>query len=204
MTGARRWTEATVDLAAVPAGGMSVRLAAGEEDLRAIADRLQIPAVEDCTATFALRPEPGRGGTLVEGRLSARLTRSCVVTDDPMAETVDQPVECLVVAEEPAADEDEGADEPDYEVAPDGRVDLAELAVQLLAVSMAAYPRGPDADKALAAVRDAVRGDRENAPAGASENPFAGLGARLGLPATESPGAAKTGAGSAGDEDDGS
>ena len=176
MTGALQWADATVDLGTVPAGGMSVRLAAGAEERCAIADRLQLPAVEDCAAAFSLRPEPGRGGTLVEGRLSARLVRRCVVTDEPVAEAIDQPVECLVVAQEPAARDDD-ADEPDYEVAPDGKVDLAELAVQFLSVSMAAYPRGPDADRALAAFRAG------ESAAGDADSPFAGLGARLGMAA---------------------
>lgn len=172
MTGTRRWDEAAVDVAAVPQGGIFISLSADESDRRAIADRLQLPAVEDCTATFALRPDPGRG-TLVEGRLSARLVRRCVVTGDPMEEKVDQPVECLIVAGEPAPPENDAAEEPDYEVAPDGRVDLAELAVQVLAVSMAAYPRGPGADEALAAF---------GAPAAdLPDNPFAGLGVRMGI-----------------------
>lgn len=175
MNAPHRWSGATVDLASVPAGGMSVRLSAGVEERRAIADRLQLPDVEDCTAKLTLRPDSGRGGMSVEGQLSARLVRRCVVTDDRMAETVDRTVECLIVAEEPA-DRDDGADDQDYEIAPDGRVDLAELAVQFLAVSMAAYPRGPDADRALAAFR--TEGD---SAAGDPDNPFAGLGARLGL-----------------------
>ena len=179
MTGALRWADATVDLGTVPAGGMSVRLAAGAEDRHAIADRLQLPAVEACAAAFSLRPEPGRGGTLVEGRLSARLVRRCVVTDDPIAESIDQPVECLVVADEPEA-RDDGADEPDYEVAPDGKIDLADLAVQLLSVSMAAYPRGPDADRVLTAFRAG------EGAAGDPDNPFADLGARLGMAAAGS------------------
>lgn len=175
MTGTRRWTKAAIDVATVPPGGISVDLSAGESDRRAMADRLQLQAVETCTATFALRPDPGRG-TWVEGRLSARLTRRCVVTGDPMEERIDQPVECLVVVEEPAPSEDDTAEEPDYEVAPDGRVDLAELAVQLLAVTMAAYPRGPGADEALAAF---------GAPAAnLPDKPFADLGARMGMAAS--------------------
>ena len=176
MTGALQWADAMVDLATLPAGGMSVHLAAGSEERRAIADRLDIPAVENCAATLALRPDSDRGATLVEGRLSARLVRRCVVTDDPMAETIDRPVECLIVVEEPAV-RDDGADEPDYEVVPDGRVDLAELAVQLLSVSMAVYPRSTDADRTLAAVRAG------ESAAGGPDSPFAGLGARLGMPA---------------------
>ena len=179
MTKVLQWTDATVDIGVVPAGGMSVHLVAGAEDRRAIADRLQLPAVEECAAAFALRPEPGHCGTLVEGRLSARLVRRCVVTDDPVAEAIDQPVECLVVAEEPAA-RDDRASEPDYEVAPDDIVDLAELAVQLLSVSMATYPRGPGADQALASFRagESAAGDRDN--------PFSCLGLRLAV-ATASP-----------------
>jgi len=174
VTGARRWDEAAVDVATVPQGGISIDLSAGESDRRAIADRLQLPAVEDCAATFTLRPDPGRG-TLVEGRLTARLVRECVVTGDPVEEKVDQPVECLVVAEEPALVEDDSTEEPDYEVALDGRLDLAELAVQLLAVSMATYPRGPGADEALAAFGSSA--------ADITDSPFADLGARMGLAA---------------------
>ena len=194
MTATRRWSDAAVDIAAVPAGGMSVSLAAEAGDRRAIADRLRLPGVDACTATFALRPEAGRG-IAVEGRLSARLVRRCVVTGDPMAETIDQPVECLVVAEEPAAPEEDGAEEPDYEVAPDGRVDLAELAVQYLAVSMAAYPRGPGADDALEAFGAALRARSENAAdaADAAQGPFAGLGDRLGMPAARAQGAPRSG-----------
>lgn len=183
MTGTRPWTEATVDLAAVPAAGMSVRLSAGAEDRRAIADRLQLPAVEDCTATIRIRPEGGRDRTTIEGRLSARLVRRCVVTDDPFTEAVEQTVECLVVKEEPDA-RDDGADEPDCEVVPDGVVDLAELTIQYLAVSMAAYPRGPDADRALAAFRAET-----TSAAGEPDSPFAGLGGRLGMTAAKPDGA---------------
>ena len=179
MTGTRPWTGATVDLAAVPAAGLSVCLSAGAEDRRAIADRLQLPAVEDCTASFRIRPEAGRDRTMIEGRLTARLVRRCVVTDDPFTEAVEQTVECLVVEEEPEV-RDDGADEPDCEVVPDGAVDLAELAIQYLAVSMAAYPRGPDADRALAAFRA-----EGNSAAGEPDGPFAGLGGRLGMTAAK-------------------
>ena len=185
MTATRRWNHAAVDVAAVPPGGLSVRLSAGAGDRRSIAGRLGLPAVETCTASFALLPQPGRG-ILVEGRLSARLIRLCVVTGDPMEETVDQPFACLVVAKEPAPEEDGGADEPDYEVAPDGRVDLAELAVQFLSVSMEAYPRGPDADEALAAIREDGL-----SPAGGPETPFAGLGERMGMPEAGASGSAR-------------
>ena len=178
MTRTLHWADAGVDVATLPAGGAAVRLSAGAEDRRAIADRLLVPSVEACAATFALRPEPGRG-ILVEGRLRARLVRRCVVSGDAMEEIVDRAFETAVVEEEPAAAADDTAEEMDYEVAPDGRVDLAELAIQFLAVSMAAYPRGPGADAALAAF--GAQGDA----GGGRGKPFAGLGARLGMPAAE-------------------
>ncbi|MCY3830588.1 MAG: hypothetical protein OXF89_15785 [Rhodospirillaceae bacterium] len=182
MTRALRWGDAGVDVATLPAGGAAVRLSAGAKDRRAIAGRLQLPSVEACAATFALRAEPGRG-VLVEGRLRARLVRRCVVSGDAMEEIVDRAFESAIVREEPAAAEDDAAEEMDYEVAPDGRVDLAELAIQILAVSMAAYPRGPGADAVLAEF--GAQGDA----AGGQEKPFAGLGARLGMPGAEPDGA---------------
>ena len=183
MTRALHWADAGIDVATLPAGGATVRLSAGAEDRRAIAGRLQLPSVEACTATFALRAEPGRG-VLVDGRLRARLIRRCVVSGDTMEEIVDRAFETAIVKEEPAAAGDDTAEETDYEVAPDGRVDLAELAVQFLAVSMAAYPRGPGADGVLAAFE--AQGE---AAGGGRGKPFAGLGARLGMPAAEPDGA---------------
>ncbi len=187
MTPNRPWSGATVEVAAVPAGGMAVNLRAGAADRRAMAERLQLPGVEAFSVAFALRPEPGRG-LWIGGRLTARLTRRCVVTDETFEETLDRPVETLVVGDEGAIPEDDGADGPDYEVAPDGRVDLAELAVQLAAVSMAAWPRGPGADAALAAFR-ARNGAADGSEAGAAppENPLAALRERMAASAPPRP-----------------
>ncbi|MDE0716334.1 MAG: hypothetical protein OXH64_00170, partial [Rhodospirillaceae bacterium] len=79
---------------------------------------------------------------------------------------------------------DDGAEGPGCEGVPDGLGELAELAIQYVAVSMAAYPRGPDADRALAAFRAEA-----TTAAGEPDSPFAGLGGRLGMTAGKPGGA---------------
>ena len=173
MTRSLAWQAATVDVETVPPQGLAVSLDAGAPERAAIAERLGIPGVEAVTASFTLRPFAG-DATEVRGVVQATLVRTCVVTDEPMTEAIDEAVTCLIVSEEPAEAEEEDPDEPDYEVAPDGIVDLADLAEQYLALAMTSYPRRPEADAELAALQPRMADDGAG-----TDNPFAALGQRL-------------------------
>lgn len=133
-----------VGLAAVPAQGRTFDLAADPAALAAIAARLGVPAVERLAGRLVIAPEPG--GFRLSGRVTAALSRVCVVTLAPLAETVDEAFELRFT---PAGASDDGADLTVDEDAPEplegDSLDLAEILVQQLALAMSPYPRRPDA-----------------------------------------------------------
>ena len=126
----------------------------------ALAVRLRIPAVHALRCRFELRRQ---GDTvLAEATLDARVEQSCVVSLEPVAQTVQERVSLRFV---PSVDEDadEDPEAPD-ELPYDGRtIDLGEAAAEQLALALDPYPRHPDAELDPAATEE---------PAGA----FAGLG----------------------------
>jgi len=134
-----------VDAASVPANGWRFRLKAGEADRIEIARRHDVPAVLSCAASCVILP---KDGALAEVRmdLSVRLKRRCVVTCELMEEQIFEAFETTVVGADPFPASNENADDEDFEIAQSGKIDLADLAVQYLAVAMTPYPRSDDAD----------------------------------------------------------
>lgn len=123
-------------------------IAATPAECAALAERLDLIALDGLTATLRLRRLPG-GLIRVSGRFVAEVVQSCVVTLVPV------PAHCDVTFSmrfgeiampetlreiEVAA---EGEDEP--EPVEDGQIDLGEAVVQQLAVSLDPYPRAPGA-----------------------------------------------------------
>lgn len=133
-----------VTLSAVPAQGQTFDLAAEPAALAAIAERLAIPAAERLSGRIFIAPEPG--GFRLSGRVSATLSRVCVVTLAPLAEVVDEPFD-LRFASAGAADDavDLTLDEDSPEPLDGDSLDIAEILVQQLALAMSPYPRRPDA-----------------------------------------------------------
>jgi uncharacterized metal-binding protein YceD (DUF177 family) len=84
----------------------------------------------------------------VKGRVSAELAQACVVTLDPVPARIDVrfEVDFLEGAQPAVADLEldvEGAEAP--EPAPDGWIDLGELAAEQLGLAIDPYPRKADA-----------------------------------------------------------
>ena len=111
-------------------------------ECEALAKLYHIPRVLALTCRFALR----RQGDLVlaEGELDAQVEQSCVVSLEPVGQTVRESfVLRFVPAGSEADDEDpEAPDELPYE---GGRIDLGEAAAEQLALALDPYPRHPDA-----------------------------------------------------------
>jgi hypothetical protein len=94
----------------------------------------------------------GAGGLRVAGRVSARVSQTCVVTLEPLANEVDEAFD-LVFAPRPALDrplsDAKTKDEPrevkwnDPEPLIGGRVDLGALATEFLILGLDPYPRKP-------------------------------------------------------------
>ena len=133
------------------------RLGSGHEETvtatvpecEALARRLGIPAVHHLECRFLLTPEDKKH-ILAEGRLSAKVTQTCVITaenfDDVLAETF-----VLRFIPENEMPEDEfdvdsiDMEGPD-EVPHDGRaVDIGEATAEQLALMLDPYPRQPGA-----------------------------------------------------------
>ena len=138
---------------ALPAEGQSQTIEAGPEERAALAALNHLPAIASLTATFVAR-RGGRGGVHVTGRVHAEVTQVCVVSLEPFAATVDEPVDVRfapVEEERPARRGGEGEAEALLELGGedppdpilDGRIDLGALAAEFLALGLDPYPRKP-------------------------------------------------------------
>jgi hypothetical protein len=170
-----------VAAAEVPAEGSHVRFEADAGERAALARFLDVPDMAGFVADLTVRPWR-KGGLMVEGTVSARLTRICVVSLEPFEASLNEPVEARYsaaprampgVAGSGAAGEPRGSHAADLD-APDelegGKADLGALAVEFAALGLDPYPRKPGV-----ALEGASTG--EAAPA---DSPFAVLGGRLG------------------------
>ncbi|HEY1383648.1 MAG TPA: DUF177 domain-containing protein [Dongiaceae bacterium] len=120
---------------------------ATEKERTALAERFGLVSLDSLTASFTLK-RVRRDLVRVKGRLSAELVQACVVTLDPVPARIDErfEVDFLEGAQPAVADLEldvEGAEAP--EPAPDGRIDLGELAAEQLGLAIDPYPRKADA-----------------------------------------------------------
>ncbi len=108
----------------------------------ALAERLRIPAVHSLRCRFVLR----RQGHVVEAQaeLAAEVEQACVVSMEPVAQSVRESVTLRFVPEghEGADDDPESPDEIPYT---GSAIDLGEAATEQLALALDPYPRDPDA-----------------------------------------------------------
>ena len=103
------------------------------------------------TAEITVRPVRGEAYT-VRGTVEATVVQTCVVTVEPFSQSVREPIDLTLMRAEDLdpsrmgnrdlVDAD-GADGPD--VFHNGRIDLAMIASEHLALSLEPYPRAPGA-----------------------------------------------------------
>lgn len=153
---------------AVPREGRTVRLRPSEEQLSAIAERLELVELSSFTADIDLRWE-GVGETLrLAGRLVASIVQRCVVTLQPVFAEIDFPFVERFALESPDLEEEilvSADEELDRDVIPAEGLDVADIAVQHLSLALDPYPRHPDAEE------QAEANDEPDVPTG----PFAKL-----------------------------
>ncbi len=162
-----------VALGRIPAEGREDRLAASPEECAALARRFGILAIHGLDAVLRLAPE--RGGALaVSGRMTAEVVQECVVTLEPVTQSVAEEVSLRVL---PAGTEpSDDPDGPDEIAAEGGVLDLGEAIAEQLSLALDPYPRAPGA--ALAPDADAP--PPEAADALAPPGAFAALAALRG------------------------
>lgn len=129
----------------LPPAGLDIHLSASDRQCAVIAERLGLLALERLTFTGQVCRD-GKNAARVDGRLQARAVQTCIVSLAPVDEDIDAVLSIRLVPEEDlAVDMEPDPDGPDIEPLSGGEADMAELAVQYLAVLLDPYPRRADA-----------------------------------------------------------
>lgn len=134
----------------IPMTGTTLEVTAANDELKAIAARLNIPSVGRLTCRFVLtRPlatgtRRREGEIVAEGVMRASLIRECVVSLEPFPVRIEEKFRVRFV---PAGSESDDEDpESDDELVYEGAdIDLGEALVEQLALSLDPYPRKPGA-----------------------------------------------------------
>ncbi len=130
-----------VPLGRIGAGGLEQDVEASAAECRALARRLQLPAVVSLSCRFRLSP-PLDGLVAAEAELRAEVTQLCVVSLEPFEAVVSERFSLRFVPE--GAEQDDIDPEAPDEVGYAGRVlDLGETAAEQLALALDPYPRMP-------------------------------------------------------------
>ena len=122
---------------------------ANEQERAALAVRFGLIAVDRLEARFALCRDGA--AVLVDGRVVAIATQACSITGEPLDVSLDEEAQ-LRFAQESVTEEEVELDDEAIDVLPieDGAIDVGEAAAETLALSLDAFPRGPNAQAALA------------------------------------------------------
>jgi uncharacterized metal-binding protein YceD (DUF177 family) len=153
----------------------SVHIDADPAEREALARRFEIVAIDSLAADAQL----SRHGeaAAATGTLRARVIQSCIATDEPVEQGVEEAfrIEFRPSPDGRADEEIElGADELDVVFYEGGAIDLGEAVAQTLLLALDPYPRSPAAEAAL---REAGVKSEEEARSEAS--PFAALRDKL-------------------------
>jgi uncharacterized metal-binding protein YceD (DUF177 family) len=132
----------------VPDDGLEVDLETTPAERAAMSALLGIPAVESLAGHFTVSAWRGRG-LAVKGHVEARVEQTCVVSLEPVVNTISEDVEVYFTPEgAPQPTEAESAadgDDRDIEELIGGRIDVGALAAEHVALGLDPYPRKPGA-----------------------------------------------------------
>lgn len=148
-----------VRLDRVPARGMDIEVKASEAERLALAKRFELLELPALQAEVSVRP--GAGGVwTVSGRLRAEVMQACVVTLEPVPQSIDETLDLRFAAGAKASADDPDAPEP----LEGDTIDIGAIVADHLSLALDPFPRAPGATY-------------EPAPeaADAKPNPFAAL-----------------------------
>jgi uncharacterized metal-binding protein YceD (DUF177 family) len=154
-------------------GERTIRIAADAAERAALAKRFDLKSVESLEAEFRLRRDTA--GVIAHGHVRAQVVQACVITDEPVPGTIDEPVALRFVIDDVAGEGEIELDEDalDTMLYDGAAIDLGEAAAETMALALNPYPRGPGAAAALRAA--GVVSEDEAGPLKA----FAGLKAKM-------------------------
>lgn len=144
-----------VDITTVDAGGADFVIETNEGERAAIAKRLDIPGLQSLRGSFRLTPV--RGGVEVRLALDAVAERICVASLEPMTETIREEFTLVFDRNFEADDLDEFAESETLREPLEGdEIDLGEILVQHLSLSLDPFPRKSGAESLADKFRDAT------------------------------------------------
>lgn len=158
----------------IPAGGLTATLTATPEECADLARRMGILGCEALSAQLTFAQEDGGRRVVATGRMAAKVVQACVVTLEPVAETIDEPLSLLFLdealieadAEVTITEDDLANDDPVPDPIVRGHFDAGAAVAEHLALALDPYPRKAEAVFEPPTVVDAEPPKR---------NPFAAL-----------------------------
>lgn len=133
----------------IPARGCEIDVVANAEECAALARRFQVVAVEALTARIHLQAMAGGAVFRVRGRLDAKVVQTCVVTLEPLEQSIkaDFSLTFGASAENAGLEVDLSMDEDDPpESLKDGAIDVGEVVAEHLALALDPFPRREGAE----------------------------------------------------------
>lgn len=127
-------------------GEKTLTIEATEAERVAIAEALDLVAVEGLRADLAVRPWRGEG-CRVTGTVHGEVRQTCVVTLEPVAGTVDETIDVRLhpdAAPRSVVDVDPAAEDPP-EPLEGTRLDVGAVALEHFVLGLDPYPRAPGA-----------------------------------------------------------
>lgn len=134
----------TIEISSIQPEGARFVIEPTADERAAIAERLAAPSIDRLTGDFLVTPV--RGGAEVTLRLKAAAGRICVASLEPMTEEIDEEIRMLFDRSFNQDTEEEDGDGLLREPLDGDEIDLGELLVQHLSLSLAPYPRKEGAD----------------------------------------------------------
>jgi uncharacterized metal-binding protein YceD (DUF177 family) len=146
MTALQDWVHLAED---IPETGLAKTHTATAEQVLALAAELGVTTCEQLTMAYKLHAIADGTYNLV-GRLRARVVQPCVVTLEPVAQDIDEPVAVDFWPADQMPEPDKGEinlndDDADIQPMVDGRIDIGTVAYEVLASAVDLYPRKPGA-----------------------------------------------------------
>ena len=151
-----------------PNASIFVTLTAHAEDLDTLASRLMVPSVQSISAEIELyRQIQQRTLIMLQATFTAQLHLQCGVSLEEFPVSMDETLTQQFTTKEiiPEGEED---DVPEYIT--DGTLDIADVLLQLVAISIDPYPRKPNIELENLVPNKETVNQREQ-----TKNPFAGL-----------------------------
>ena len=146
MSAPLTWSYRTTE---IPQAGLREDRTATEAERAKVAAELEIVSCERLASDFAIRAI-GHGRYRLAGKVTAQLTQSCVVTLDPIGQSVEGvfDVEFWPTGKLPQSSDEEVDALSAAEIEPieHGLIDAGRIIFETLSASVDPYPRKPDAE----------------------------------------------------------